>query len=71
MKLYDYLTDDEKNVITESINDKGILKSCFICGGPGSGKSYVLSTIKSGQVPIRIVNTDIFTEYFGKGTNAD
>jgi GTPase SAR1 family protein len=51
MKFYNY--------INESINDKGILKSIVMCGTPGSGKSFTISRIKGGDIPIKIVNTDI------------
>lgn len=53
----------EKMLIKESIEDKGILKSCFMAGTPGAGKSYTISKVKSGQVDPRIVNTDKFTEF--------
>ena len=51
--------------IAESIEDKGILKTIFMAGSPGSGKSYTLSQISAGTISPRIVNTDKFTEYFG------
>ena len=31
----------EEDVITEGVNDPGILKAVFFAGGPGSGKGYV------------------------------
>lgn len=55
-----------KSFISESINDIGRLKAIFLVGFPGSGKSYTLSKIKSGQVEPRIVNTDRVVEFFGK-----
>lgn len=55
-----------KSFIAESINDIGRLKAIFLVGFPGSGKSYTLSKIKSGQVEPRIVNTDRVVEFFGK-----
>ena len=30
------------DLLTEGVNDKGILKAVFMAGGPGSGKSYVV-----------------------------
>lgn len=45
-------------LLTEGINDKGIFKAVFMAGHPGSGKTYVLNTIKSGEVEPRWVNTD-------------
>jgi len=54
-----------KSYLNESINDKGILKACFMSGFPGSGKSYVVSRIKSGQIEPRIVNIDKIVEFLG------
>jgi predicted kinase len=34
-----------KQLLTEGVFDKGILKAVFMAGGPGSGKSYVASSI--------------------------
>ena len=34
-----------KQLLTEGIFDKGILKAVFMAGGPGSGKSYVATQI--------------------------
>ena len=34
-----------KQLLTEGVFDKGILKAVFMAGGPGSGKSYVSSQI--------------------------
>ena len=34
-----------KNLLTEGVFDKGILKAVFMAGGPGSGKSYVAQEI--------------------------
>ena len=34
-----------KNLLTEGVFDKGILKAVFMAGGPGSGKSYVAGQI--------------------------
>lgn len=67
MRLRNYLED----MITESIEDKGIFKSCFFSGFPGAGKSYVLKKIKSGTIDPRVVNTDKVTEFFGGGSNVD
>ena len=51
-----------KQYLSESINDRGILKAVFIIGLPGSGKSYTASKL-NGSIQPRIVNTDIATEY--------
>ena len=56
MRLYNY--------INEGINDKGILKACFMSGSAASGKSWVVSKITSGSIQPRIVNTDTWTEYY-------
>ena len=34
-----------KQLLTEGVFDKGILKAVFMAGGPGSGKSYVVSQL--------------------------
>ena len=34
-----------KQLLTEGVFDKGILKAVFMAGGPGSGKSYVASQL--------------------------
>ena len=34
-----------KQLLTEGVFDKGILKAVFMAGGPGSGKSYVAQEI--------------------------
>lgn len=54
--------------LVEGIEDRGIFKAVFLAGHPGSGKSYTLSRIKSGQIEPRIVNTDKFVEHY---KNAD
>lgn len=64
MKLQNYIIE---NTITESINDKGILKACFFAGNPGAGKSYTLSKIGSGQVSPRVVNVDKWVEHLNTG----
>ena len=33
------------DLLSEGVNDKGILKAVFMAGGPGSGKSYVASQL--------------------------
>ena len=33
------------DLLSEGVNDKGILKAFFMAGGPGSGKSYVASQL--------------------------
>lgn len=53
----------QKMAINESIEDKGILKACFMAGTPGAGKTYTINKVKSGQIEPRMVNTDKFTEF--------
>lgn len=55
----------EEFLLLEGINDKGIFKSVFMSGSPGSGKSYVIKKIKSGMIDAKIVNTDKYTEFLG------
>jgi predicted kinase len=55
-------------LLSESINDKSLLKACFMSGSPASGKSYVLQKITSGAIAPRIVNTDKITEFLGVHT---
>ena len=52
--------------INESIEDKGILKACFMAGTPGAGKTYTISKVKSGQIEPRMVNTDKWTEFIAQ-----
>lgn len=63
----------QKMAINESIEDKGILKACFMAGTPGAGKTYTINKVKSGQIEPRMVNTDKFTEFvaqqFGMSPN--
>lgn len=54
-----------KQYMTESINDKGILKALFVVGIPGAGKSYTVSKL-TGTISPRIVNTDRATEFLSK-----
>lgn len=61
----------QKLTINESIEDKGILKACFMGGTPGAGKTYVLTKIKSGQIEPRIVNTDKMLEFMTKSMGID
>lgn len=51
-----------KQFVSESINDKGILKAIFVIGLPGAGKSYTVSKLQ-GTVSPRIVNTDKASEF--------
>ena len=63
-----------KQLLTEGIFDKGILKAVFMAGGPGSGKSYVASQIfgipKSVNISmpfgLKTVNSDTEFEFLLK-----
>lgn len=68
MRLKTYI---QESILSESINDKGIMKAVFLAGLPGSGKSYVLSKISDGNIEPRIVNTDKYVEYLKALTPAD
>lgn len=57
--------------LQESINDKGRLKAVFVCGGPGAGKSYTITTIQDGTISPRIVNSDKMYEFLGKMGRVD
>jgi predicted ABC-type ATPase len=63
-----------KNFISESINDKGILKAVFIIGLPGAGKSYTVTQIR-GSISPKVVNTDKAAEFlstkWNKSINAE
>jgi predicted ABC-type ATPase len=60
LKFHNFITE---NVITESINDKGILKAVFMAGNPGAGKSYTLKKVSDGTISPRIVNIDKWIEF--------
>jgi predicted kinase len=58
-------------IILESINDKYLFKSCFMAGGGGSGKGFVLQSSfglndSGGDTPFgaKVVNSDILFEFF-------
>ena len=63
-----------KQLLTEGVFDKGILKAVFMAGGPGSGKTYVASQIfgipKSVNVSmpygLKTVNSDTEFEFLLK-----
>ena len=46
-----------KQLLTEGVFDKGILKAVFMAGGPGSGKSYVAGKA-TGGLGMKVVNSD-------------
>lgn len=52
--------------ISESINDKSILKAVFFVGYPGAGKTTIINKIKDASMPVVSISTDIWTEFYGK-----
>ena len=61
------------DLLTEGVNDKGVLKAVFMAGGPGSGKSYVAGqifgipkTINVSVSGLKTVNSDTEFEYLLK-----
>ena len=59
------------DLLTEGVNDKGVLKAVFMAGGPGSGKSYVArelfcipKTINVSVSGLKTVNSDTEFEHF-------
>lgn len=51
-------------MVQESINDKSLLKAIFIAGIPAAGKSYTVSQIQDGALPLQLINTDNMIEFF-------
>lgn len=54
-----------KHYISESVNDKGILKAIFVIGIPGAGKSYTVKKLNGTIAPV-MVNTDRAVEFLIK-----
>ena len=50
--------------LQESINDRSLLKAIFVAGIPAAGKSYTVSQISDGAIPLKVVNTDHVIEFF-------
>ena len=46
-KLTRYLIEPflKEDILQEGVNDPGIFKGIFLAGGPGSGKSFVVSQL--------------------------
>jgi predicted ABC-type ATPase len=59
------------DLLKESINDKGLFKAIFFCSIPFAGKSYVLSNIKDGAYPVKVINTDNAVEFLAKQKRID
>ena len=54
-----------KDLLTEGVMDKGILKAVFLAGGPGSGKGYISKglfgipkTVSTSAYGMKVVNQD-------------
>ncbi len=61
-----------KQYLTESINDKGIMKAIILGGVPNSGKSTVIKKLmSSGSFPISIPDADYWTEKHGGEWSTD
>ena len=63
------------NLLNEGVFDKGIFKAVFLAGGPGSGKSYVVSQLFGIPQKVNVsvsglksVNSDTEFEYLLKKT---
>jgi len=61
------------DLLTEGVNDKGVLKAVFMAGGPGSGKSYVArelfgipKSINVSVAGLKTVNSDTEFEFLLK-----
>ena len=75
IKLIDILRED---IISDGVNDPGILKAVFLAGGPGSGKSFVASDVfgigdlgKISPKGLKSVNSDTAFEIFLKKMDVD
>ena len=86
-----FVTTDEKpkksaikdtDVVSEGVDDPGILKAIFLAGGPGSGKTWVAKglfgipdRVNVSQSGLKMVNTDKELKYllnkYGFGTKLD
>ena len=60
-KLPSYMIED---LITEGVYDPGVFKAVFLMGGPGSGKSEVVSGLALKALGLKLINTD---QAFEKG----
>lgn len=59
-----------RGLIKEGVYDKTIFKAVFLAGGPGSGKSYVSSTLLSGY-GLKSINIDTPFEHLMKKHSLD
>lgn len=54
----------------EGKHDPNIFKAIIMIGGPGSGKSFITKSLAAGT-GLKIINPDIFLEYFAKKQDID
>ena len=47
-----------KQFLNEGVDDPAIFKAIFLCGGPGSGKSFIVGKTGLPQLGYRVVNSD-------------
>jgi predicted kinase len=55
--------------LNEGPNDPNIFKAIFLAGGPGSGKSFVVSQLGLTAMGLRIINSDDVFEYLMRKGN--
>jgi len=71
-----------KDLLTEGVMDKGILKAVFLAGGPGSGKGFVSKglfgipkKVNTSAYGLKVINQDkeleIILKKYGFGTDLD
>lgn len=67
-----------EGVISDGINDPGILKCIFLAGGPGSGKSFVAKDLfgvgdfgRVSPAGLKHISSDVAFEVFLKKVNVD
>ena len=64
-EFYENSINEEKQLISEDINDKNIFKAVFMAGGPGSGKGFIGSQMFKGE-GVKFVNSDLPFEFLLK-----
>jgi len=67
MKLLNIIHD---YILQESINDKNIFKAIILCGGPGSGKSFISNNLLGNKFfGAILIGSDEFFEFLLKKNN--
>lgn len=59
-----------EETILEGCNDRAIFKAVFICGGPGSGKDFIVRSVLYGYGLVEI-NSDTAFEFLMRKNNMD